>query len=402
MKKIITILTILFLLMPFIVNAEGKSKIDIYIFHSESCPHCKDELKFLEQFTKDNDEVIIHEYETSKNQENAELLTKIKKIMGKESPYIPFTVIGTETFVGFNDNIELKIEETIKAYRKGGYQDLVNLMINDQLNKEEYEKIKEEHKPGQLEDNMKLPIFGNIDPKDVSLPLISIVIGYIDGFNPCSMWVLIFLITLLINMKDRKRMWILGGTFILSEVLVYLCFMFIILNFAISVLNIVYIRAAIGIFAAGAGLYNLQKFNLERKKDTGCQVVSDKKRKKLIEKVKKFTSEKSFVLAMGGIILLSASVTLIGFACSAGLPLLFTQLLALNNLSGLETVIYVGLYMLFFTLNELIIFIVAMSTFKVTGISNKYTKYSHLIGGLIMLILGLLLIFKPAWVMFNF
>jgi len=53
-------------------------------------------------------------------------------------------------------------------------------------------------------------------------------------------------------------------------------------------------------------------------------------------------------------------------------------------------------------LDDIIVFSIAMLTLKVTGISNKYTKYSHLIGGIIMLIIGLLMIFKMDWLMFNF
>ena len=103
-----------------------------------------------------------------------------------------------------------------------------------------------------------------------------------------------------------------------------------------------------------------------------------------------------------GIIALAFSVNLIELACSAGLPVLFTQILAMNNLSTVATALYFFLYLLFFMIDDLIVFIIAMITFKVTGISNKYSKYSHLIGGIIMVIIGLLMAFKTEWLMFNF
>src|SRR5574344_1014567 len=99
---------------------------------------------------------------------------------------------------------------------------------------------------------------------------------------------------------------------------------------------------------------------------------------------------------------LAFTVNLIELACSAGLPLLFTQILALNDLNNFQYFIYVILYIFFFLLDDLIVFIIAMKTFEITGISTKYNKYSHLIGGIIMLIIGLLMIIKPAWLMFNF
>ena len=96
------------------------------------------------------------------------------------------------------------------------------------------------------------------------------------------------------------------------------------------------------------------------------------------------------------------SVNLIELACSAGLPVLFTQIIAMNNVNIIATTIYFALYLLFFMIDDIIIFSIAMITFKVTGISNKYGKYSHLIGGIIMLLIGILMMFKPEWLMFNF
>ena len=73
-----------------------------------------------------------------------------------------------------------------------------------------------------------------------------------------------------------------------------------------------------------------------------------------------------------------------------------------NNLSNFEYILYMILYILMFMIDDIVIFIIAMTTLKVTGISNRYTKYSHLIGGIIMIIIGLLMAFKTDWLMFNF
>ena len=113
-------------------------------------------------------------------------------------------------------------------------------------------------------------------------------------------------------------------------------------------------------------------------------------------------AQKSFVFSFIGIILLAVSVNVLELLCSLGLPVIFTQVLALNNLSVLEYSIYILIYILFFMLDDIVIFFVAMKTLQIKGISNKYTKYSHLIGGVIMIIIGLLMLFKPEWLMFNF
>ena len=121
-----------------------------------------------------------------------------------------------------------------------------------------------------------------------------------------------------------------------------------------------------------------------------------------MEKIKTITMEKKFILALIGIIVLAASVNIIELMCSIGLPLLFTQILAMNDLSSFEYGIYMLIYIFFFLIDDIVVFVISMITLNVTGISTKYSKYSHLIGGLVMLIIGILLILKPELLMFNF
>ena len=148
-------------------------------------------------------------------------------------------------------------------------------------------------------------------------------------------------------------------------------------------------------------MYNLYTYYKERKND-GCTVVPKEKRKNIFAKIKKYAYDKRLFIAILGIMLLAVSVNIVELLCSAGLPLVYNELLALNKISGVKAVIYDLLYILFFMIDDLIIFIIAVKTMSIQGISNKFNKYSHLIGGIIMLIIGLLLIFNPGILMFNF
>jgi len=239
---------------------------------------------------------------------------------------------------------------------------------------------------------------GKIKTENLSLPIIAILMGVLDGFNPCAMWILLFLISILIGMNDRKKMWILGLTFVATSALMYSLFMIAWLNLALFMGSLSWIRILVAGVAIIGGIINL-KSGLN--KDSGCRVVNDKKREKIFSRVKRLTSEKTFLLALGGIILLAISVNLIELLCSAGLPVVFTQILALNELSSIDHYLYILLYIIFFMIDDMIVFIIAMLTLKLTGISTKYGKISHLIGGILMIIIGLLLIFNPGLLMFN-
>ena len=395
MKYKLKYLIFLFIVLLFPISAKA-TDVNIYLFHSQDCSHCKAEIKWLEEIKENYDNVTVQEYEVTRNSDNASLESKVKKQFNTTTPLVPFTVIGEKYFIGFTDDTKSGITKMIDKYSNEEHRDVVDDVINGIDNGFI-------NNGDKLDDKFTIPIIGEVNAKNVSLPIIAIVIGFVDGFNPCAMWVLIFLISMLMGMKNKKRMWILGLTFLVTSALVYVLFMFAWLNIAVSLIEVMWIRYLISIVALVGAFINLKSFYKSvTNKDSGCEVVNDTKRKRIMKYIKKFTAEKHFILALLGVIGLAFAVNLIELACSAGLPLMFTQILALNNLNTIQTIIYVVLYILFFLIDDIVVFIVAMFTLQLTGISTKYTKYSHLIGGIIMLLIGLLMIFKPSWLMFNF
>lgn len=424
MKKILKFLIVfaVFLLLPVSAKADEKV-INIHLFYGNGCPHCAAEEEFLSDYLKDRTDVKLYKYEIWYDSHNQELLSKVQKEMGTTNKNgVPFTVIGKKTIVGYADGVtDEQIKDAINYYLNNDYRDYVG-EITGKVKKTEVKEdtIKDESKTedktenkiekaddtkdsDQTDENVTVPVLGKINAKKVSLPILAVVLGFVDGFNPCAMWILIFLITMLFNMKDRKKMWILGLTFILTSGIVYLMFMLAWLNLATFISKIAFIRLLIAVIALVVGLINVYKYiDSLKKKDEGCDVVDKKDRKKIMEKIISITHEKKFIIALLGIMVLAASVNIIELMCSIGIPLLFTQILAMNNLSTFNYMIYMFIYIFFFLIDDIVIFVISMVTLKVTGLSTKYTKYSHLVGGIIMLIIGLLLIIKPELLMFNF
>lgn len=424
MKKILKFLIVfaVFLLLPVSAKADEKV-INIHLFYGNGCPHCAAEEEFLSDYLKDRTDVKLYKYEVWYDSHNQELLSKVQKEMGTTNKNgVPFTVIGKKTIVGYADGVtDEQIKDAINYYLNNDYRDYAGEItgkvkkteVKEDTTKDEsktedkkenkIEKADDTKDSDQTDENVTVPVLGKINAKKVSLPILAAVLGFVDGFNPCAMWILIFLITMLFNMKDRKKMWILGLTFILTSGIVYLMFMLAWLNLATFISKIAFIRLLIAVIALVVGLINVYKYiDSLKKKDEGCDVVDKKDRKKIMEKIISITHEKKFIIALLGIMVLAASVNIIELMCSIGIPLLFTQILAMNNLSTFSYMIYMFIYIFFFLIDDIVIFVISMVTLKVTGLSTKYTKYSHLIGGIIMLIIGLLLIIKPELLMFNF
>ena len=368
MKRIFKLLIVIIFLLVIPIEVNAKENTKIYFFYSNTCPHCKAEGKFLDEIEEKNKDIEVIKYEVTTSEDNKELMNKyIKDLQIERTVQVPFTVIGKNYTIGYSSVIKDRIEN----------------FIEDE-NTTEYD----------------IPILGKVDAKKVSLPLASAVIGFVDGFNPCAMWVLLFLISMLLGMKDRKRMWIIGITFLLTSALVYMGILLSWIKIVDTVSTSKIFQILIALVALIGGFINLR--NYKKEQDSGCTVVDQKKRTKIFKKIKNFTGEKSLLLALLGVIGLAISVNLVELACSAGFPLIYTGILDINNVSTIEAAFYTFIYILFFLLDDLIIFIIAMTTMKATGISTKYNKYSHLVGGILMILIGIIMILKPEWLMFNF
>ncbi|MBD3311175.1 MAG: hypothetical protein GF349_01605 [Candidatus Magasanikbacteria bacterium] len=403
MKKIIKyffIALILFTFVPSIVFASSDSgideeidKINFSLFHSFTCPHCKDEIEFInnELEPEYGEWVEFNLYEIS-DPENQKLLDQYAYFYKASVSGVPITFIDGQVVYGY-DNEKTTGQELIsiietKLKEKG-------IVYEKDANVESAEKF-------DPSDFVTVPVIGEINAKTFSLPLLTVMIGLLDGFNPCAMWVLLFLISLLLGIENRKRMWILGLLFIVSSGLVYFFFMAAWLHFLMFVGMIFFVRIIIGLVAIGVGGYNLRDYWKNRKSDgVVCKVSNKEGTKKTFDKIKDIVYKKSLLWSITGIILLGFSVNLVELACSAGFPAIFTQILAISDVAMWKRYLYMAGYIFFYMLDDMIVFAIAMITLKSKVVGSKFAKYSNLIGGLIIFVLGLLLIFKPAWLMFS-
>lgn len=409
---------IIFISLFFIfssINLFASSQVTLDFFWSNGCPHCAKEKVFLEELKLKYPNLIVNSYEISQNMANALLFQSVGQKLGADISGVPFTVVGDKYVVGFgsNDTTGREIESFILSAMKETNPTQAPITTpNIVLNKPEIKEASEETLPIPLnseipkdspkellkDTNVHIPLLGTVYASKVSLPILTFLIALVDGFNPCAMWTLLFLISLLLGMKDRKRMWALGIAFIATSALVYFLFLSAWLNLFLFLGFISWIRILIALVALGAGFIYLKKYHQNR---TGCEVVGEEKRHKVFDKLKIITSKKSFFLAITGIILLAIAVNMVELICSAGLPAIYTKVLSMYQLPTWHYYSYLFFYILVFMLDDLFIFFTAMFTLQVTGIQSKYTHASHLIGGVLMLSIGLLLLFKPEILMFG-
>ena len=399
MKKyrLLFLFAFILLLFPFAVKAD---KINMYLFYGDGCPHCAEEEEFLDTYLEEETDVELKKYEVWHNKDNQELLVKAQTAINNHASGVPYLIIGNKPIVGYIDGItNEQIKEAVKTAKNN--KKLVD-KVAKVINNEEVEPDPDPEPEPDTPEEISVPLLGKVNVKTVSLPLLSMVLGLVDGFNPCAMWILLFLLSTLIGMKNKKKLILFGSVFLLTSGLFYFLLMFTWLKAITSISLSLVFKTAIAIFAICAGLYNLYNYYKSLKKDDGCTVTNKKQRKDIMLKIRKFTENNNIILGLIGIVVLAITVNFVELLCSAGLPVVFTEVLSLNKVSGGMSIIYNLIYIFFFMLDDAIIFFIAVKTMNLKAISTKYSKYSHLIAGIIMLLIGVLLIVKPSWVMFNF
>lgn len=379
-KKILFLVIVFSFLFNYLAPlALAQEKLEVYFFYGEGCPHCAKEEIFLDKLEKEyQDEIDILRYEVWYNSQNARLLKEMAAKIKLNVTGVPITIIGDKAIIGYDED-----ETTGKRIRSA---------IDEKLGaKAETASTRPE--------KINVPLFGEIATKNLSLPAFTITIGFVDGFNPCAMWVLIFLIGLLLSLSNRKRMAIIGASFLIASALFYFLILNAWLNLLLFLNYIQWIKLAIGAAGIIAGIFQLKEY--KKNKEGVCKVTKSNGRKKIFERIKEITRKESLWLALGGVVLLAISVNMVELVCSLGLPVIFTQVLALSNLPAWQHYFYIFLYIFFFMIDDMLVFGIALFTLQTKTFSTKYSRYSSLIGGLIMLIIGLLLIFKPSWIMFG-
>jgi thiol-disulfide isomerase/thioredoxin len=398
---LVFVLTIFLFSAPLI---QAQTEVVVNQFYGEGCPHCAKEEIFLLELEQKYPELKVKRFEIYYNLDNYQLLGQVANYLGVQVGGVPFLVIGEEYFIGFSSEIGKTIETQIQKCIQEGCEDvLVSLdKVEDQIEEPTPtnipEKTQENLETTQL-DSVVLPILGEQQLSKLSLPLLTVVLAFLDGFNPCAMWTLMFLISLLLGMNDRKRMWILGTTFIFVSGLVYFLFLSAWLNLFLIIGYLVWVRALIGVVAIFAGYLYLKDFWVN--KDGACQISGGEQKQKVFTKLKEITQKQQLWLALSGIALLAIAVNMVELICSAGLPAIFTQVLSLSDLPIWQYYLYLVVYVIIFMLDDLFVFFMAMFTLKSIGVDGKYSRYSHLIGGILMLIIGVLLLVKPEWLMFG-
>jgi thiol-disulfide isomerase/thioredoxin len=393
---------LLLALLAFAAGAQPRDRVDAYLFWGIGCPHCEREIDFLKRLEAEEPRLRVRYLEVTGDAANRRAFAAVVEKISLEDPAVPLTLVGDAAMVGYagDDTSGAELRRMIGKCLASGCPDTVGPLLQASAGAGAGPARKIPSVPERIiPREISVPFLGPVAIADLSLPVLTVVLAALDGFNPCAMWVLVFLIGLLVGMQDRVRMWTLGTAFIAGSALVYFLFMAAWLNFLLFMGAVVWVRAAVALVALGGGFYYLREYF--RNPDAACPVTAPQARRRVFESLRKLANESRFWLAFLGIIALAFAVNLVELLCSAGIPAVYTQVLALSKLPAWQYYGYLALYILVFMLDDLFVFVVAMKTLQVAGVTAEYSRFSHLAGGIVLLAIGALLLLRPELLMFG-
>jgi len=360
-------LGVLFIILA--ARSETRSQpVDIYdgrlhVFFSPECPHCHRALAFLGE----HPDIVVVLHDVSRHEKFELLIATADSLrLADEEFGVPLFVRNGQHLVGFESaEITGPLLITLATQAVPGGKTATGAQ------------------------RVNVPILGVIDPTAYSLPVLTVIMGLADGFNPCAMWVLVYLISIIASVREPAKIWWIVGTFVTASGVLYFLFMTAWLNAFLFVGHVHYLTLLVSVAAIGIGADQLFRL-LASRGNVACKLDDDERRQGIMSKARAIVAAPVGFASVALVVALAFTVNAIEFACSAALPAIYTHTLTMLDLTPTAHYLYIFLYVIVFMLDDLIIF--GMAAFAVQKVlDTRYAAMSQAIGGIVLIGLGIVL-----------
>lgn len=342
---------------------------ELQVFVRQGCPHCGDAKTFLDELARSRPELRIIFREVDRDDGARDALVAISRAVGAWPPGVPTFVYGMHVLVGFDD----------AAHTGAELQRLID------------------NAPPPARDRVDSALFGTLSASELGLPLFTLALGLLDGFNPCAMWVLLFLLSLLVRLNDRRRMGMVAGTFVVTSGVVYYAFMAAWLNVFLFVGMSEALRIGLAALAILIGSINTKDFFAFRH---GVSLsIPESAKPGIYARARGILSTESLPASLAAVAGLAVMVNFVELLCTAGLPAIYTAVLTSQDLSALAHYGYLGLYILAYIADDALMVGTAVLALGSGKLGERGGRVLKLVSGLVMLALGVVMLLRPEWLM---
>lgn len=339
------------------------------VFVREGCPHCARAKDFLAQLVSARPDLHVVYRPVDTDADAREKLVRLSRQAGVWPPGVPTFHVDGRILVGFDD-----------AERTGP---AVIALID--------------HAATPQKGRVETALFGTLSATRLGLPLFTLALGLLDGFNPCAMWVLLFLLALLVRLQDRKRMTLVAGTFVVASGAVYYAFMAAWLNFFLAFGMSDALRLTLTGVAFVIGAVNVKDFFAAERGPSLS--IPARARPGLYARMRSVVHADAVPASLAAVAALAVVVNFVEFLCTAGFPAIYTAVLAQHELGPLAYYAYLGLYILGYIADDALMVAVAVIALGSRKLSARAGRSLKLLSGTVMLALAAVMLFRPHWLM---
>lgn len=351
--------------LPTRAQAAAAPGVELQVYVRDGCPHCADAKQFLAKLAVERPDLsIVYRDVQADDGARAELAQRSQSA-GVWPPGVPTFVFGETVLVGFDD--EQHTGQTLRAL------------------------LAQQAAPA---DEVQTTLFGTLSATRMGLPLFTLALGLLDGFNPCATWVLLFLLSLLVRMQDRRRMALVAGSFVLASGAVYYAFMAAWLNFFLVLGLSDTLRWALSALALLIGALNVKDFFAFGHGPTLSIPAAAKPG--IFQRVRDIIAAPSLRASLVAAVMLAIVVNFVELLCTAGFPAVYTAVLTQHTQDPATHYAYLGLYILGYLADDGLMVGVAVAALGQRKLSERGGRWLKLLSGAVMLALGALLL-RPGW-----
>lgn len=341
----------------------------LQVFERDGCPHCAAAKQYLQGFAAERPWLKV-QYRAVDRDPLAQMdMLRYAEQGGIWPPGVPMFVFEDQVLMGFD------------SARVSGAE--LTALVDHAA------------PPVFARDSIDTGVFGRLSVSQIGLPLFTFAIGLLDGFNPCAMYVLLFLLSMLVHLQDRLRMALIAGTFVVVSGAVYYAFMAAWLNVFLAVGLSTAVRVTLAFVALVIGLFNVKDYVIGLRGFSFS--IPESAKPGLHARVRRIIQTRSLPLALAGVIALAVLVNIVEMLCTAGLPAMYTAILTQQGLPTVGYYAYLGLYILGYMLDDALMVTLAVAALSSRKLTERAGRGLKLVSGVVMLLLGLVLLLRPEW-----
>ena len=366
----------------------GADVVRMFVFWGEGCPHCDEQKPFLRELEQRYPDLEIREFEVFRSNTHHPLFMALAAAHGIEAGSVPAVFVGGRAYVGDGPQIRREMENTIRG-------EIAALRGGTEESGPGYEGP-EAH--GLVSENgateIHVPLVGTVDLAVQPLMLTTVLIAFIDGLNPCSLWVLTLLLGLVIHSGSRGRIAVVGITFLTTTALIYGAFIAGVFSVMSYVLYLSWVQWIVAAFALTFGLVNIKDYFWFKQ---GISfTIADSQKPGIYKGMRKLLNPQlaGFSLFFATIVM-AAGIALVELPCTAGFPVIWSGIVADRGVTGVTFLLLLGIYLLIYLLIELVVFVAALVTLRMGRFQERHVRNLKLIGGIIMVALAAVIVLNP-------